>query len=257
MEQNSNDVYQVSPPSFANRLLSLLVPKRIFDNIIGDLEEEFHQRAKQNLSQANKWYWQQATHTSFVYLQKKLSSVEVLGRLNFYLPITVFLVASGLIAILSNLDDPAFISPTFWDELLQGQIHTALMSDNFWGNFWSILRTAEWMMFVHLQSMIIAIANIVMLVYLYKKQQASALKLALWGYTLACVPYAWSIIHIANHSFTPQQIGPIVATGVISLMYMMLPVSYIVHRKLKRLQAENKAFDKQQQQQENLNSETF
>lgn len=250
MQQQSNDITHVTPPLLANHLLSLLVPKRIFDNVIGDLEEEFHILAKQNIKQANKWYWQQTIQTSFVYLKHKASSIEVLGRLNFYLPLAAFLIASCLIIILSTLENPELISPTFWDELLQGKVHMALLSDNFWGNFWNILSMAEWGMFVHLQSVIIAGLNMLLLIYLDKKQQASAAKIALWGYTLAFVPYVWSILHIANHSFVAQQIGPIIATGVISFLYTLLPVSYIVHRKLKRMQAAQNDYEKRQLQRE-------
>lgn len=250
MHKYSNKIRGVKPPLLANQLMSLLIPKRLLDNIVGDLEEEFYLLAKQDIKKANKWYWQQSIETSMVYLQKKISSIEVLGRLNFYLPFAMFLIVVGLTIVLSVLEDPTFISPTFWDEMLQGKIHTALFSGNFWLNFWNILRMAEWGMFIHLKSLLIATLNILVLIYLDKKQNASAVKLAIWGYTLAFVPYAWSIIHIANHSFEAKQIGPIIATGVLSLLYMLLPVSYIIHRRLKRLQIKLQQFDKQKLEQE-------
>ena len=243
MSDFSDGTNEVKPPLLANRIMYLLLPKRLFDNMVGDLEEEFDQLAKHDIKQANKWYWQQSIDTSMVYLQKKIGSVEVLGRLNFYLPVALFLIVTGLITLLSVLEEPTFISATFWDELLQGKIHTALFSDNFWHNFWSLLRMAEWGMFIHLESIVIATLNIVILIYLDKKQQASALKLALWGYSLAFIPYIWSIVHIAGHQFEAKQIGPIIATGLLSLMYMLIPVCYIVHRKLKRQQAELEKFE--------------
>ena len=243
MPKNTHKVEEAKAPSLANYLMSVILPQRLLENMLGDLEEEFFLLAKQDLKQANKWYWQQAMSTCMVYLQKKLGSVEVVGRLNFYLPIAMFLAVAGLIVVLSILEDPEFISPTFWDELLQGKIHTALFSANFWHNFWNILRMAEWEMFIHFKSLIIATLNIVILLYLDKKQQASVIKLALWGYSLAFIPYILSILHIASHSFAAKQIGPIIATGTLSLLYMLLPVSYIVHHKLKRQLAEQKLFE--------------
>ncbi|QPB81821.1 hypothetical protein CWC22_001900 [Pseudoalteromonas rubra] len=231
------------PPVLANKVLSMLLPNRLLESVLGDLEEEFNILAKQNLKRANQWYWQQTLETSMIYLKKKLASVEMLGRLNFYLPLIMFITTAGLIVLLSILSDPTSISDTFWDELLQGKIHMALFSTHFWHNFWDILALAEWGMFIHFESFIISFFSIALLLHLYKEQQASIIKLAVSGYSLAFIPYIWGIIHIANYHFEANQIGPIVATGVLCLLYLLPPVSYIIHRKLKQLQAENLEFN--------------
>lgn len=232
----------IKPPALANKVLSVLLPNRLLESVLGDLEEEFNILAKQNIKRANQWYWQQTLETSMIYLQKKLASVELLGRLNFYLPLIMFIMAAGLIVLLSILSDPTSISDTFWDELLQGKIHTALFSAHFWQSFWDILLLAEWGMFIHFESLLISFFSIAMLLYLYKKQHASIIKLAVCGYSLAFIPYIWSIMHIANHHFEANQIGPIVATGVLCLLYLLPPVSYMIHRKLKQLQADHLEF---------------
>ncbi len=250
MNKLSNIQSETQPPRLANKIMSLLLPARFLDNVLGDLEEEYYELAERDVKSANKWYWQQSMATSMIYLQKRLGSVEVLGRLNFYLPLAIFVIVVGLISLLSSLDNPEFISSTFWDELMQGQLHTALFSDNFWHNFWSFIKTSSLPMFIHLESLLITAVNLLILIYLSKKQQASALKLALWGYTLSFVPYAWSIIHIANNDLVAKQIGPIIATGVLSLLYMLLPVSYLVHRKLKRQKMEKDSFEQEKVEQE-------
>ncbi|REL35077.1 hypothetical protein [Thalassotalea euphylliae] len=238
MGQASNKNSKVTPPFLASKLLSLLLPERYSDNVLGDLEEEFYQLAEQDMKLANHWYWRQSMSTSMIYLQKKMRSIEVLGRLNFYLPLAMVLIAISLVSLLSMLTDPEFISPRFWDELLQGKIHTALLSENFWHNFWSFIRMAELDMLIHSESLIIASACLFILSYQAKKPQVSAAKLAIWGYMLAFTPYLWSIIYIGHNSFEARQVGPIIATGILSLFYMLLPVSYLVHRQLKRQQAE-------------------
>lgn len=243
MNHHSDGKRGIKPPALANKVISMLLPNRLLDSVLGDLEEEFNLLAKKNIKRANQWYWQQTIETSMIYLQKKLVSIEVLGRLNFYLAVIIFLTAANLIVVLSILDDPRFISETFWGELLQGKIHTALFSANFWHNFWRILALAEWGMFIYFEPLLISFTNITGLLYLYKKQQVSIVKLALYGYSLAVIPYIWSIIHIANHSLEAKQIGPIIATGVLSLLYTLLPVSFIIHRKLKQLKAKNREFN--------------
>lgn len=225
--------HTVLPPPLANRIMTILLPERFLNNVLGDLEEEFYLIAEKDVQQAKNWYWRQSMETSLIYFKKKFGTVEFLGRVNFYLPLTLFVIILALISVLSNLSDPEFISPTFWDELLRGEIHTALFSANFWANFWSILRSSSVNMVVDVPSFIIATVNIAILLYMDKKQNASALKLTVWGYTLAFIPYIWSLIHIGSHDFQPKQIGPIIAVGVISALYMLLPVSYLVHRKLK------------------------
>ena len=245
MDKFSDQKNGVMPPQFANKLLALLLPKRFLSNVLGDLEEEFYQLAEHDISQANKWYWRQSMETSMIYLQKKFGSIEFLGRLNFYLPLAMFVIVMALISILSNMEDPEFISPTFWDDLLQGKIHTALFSENFWHNFWSFIQATDLNMLIHIPSLFIATVNIFVLLYLDKKQNASALKLAVWGYLLAFIPYVWSIIHIMSNSFEAKQIGPIIATGIISLLYTLVPTSYLVHRKLKRNKAEQDRFEQE------------
>jgi len=246
----SKDLNDLEPPKLANQMMSLLVPKWLRDNVIGDLEEEFYEIANNDVRQANKWYWQQSLETCLVYLRKKLGSFEVLGRLNFYLPLAMFLVVASLVVFLSIFEDPEFISKTFWDELLEGKIHVALFSENFWHNFWSILKMAEWQMFIHIESLVIATFNIGVLLYLDKKENATALKLAVWGYALAFIPYVMSIAHIASISLLAQQIGPMIATGLISLLYMLLPVSLLVHRKLKANQAALNRFEREKVEQQ-------
>ena len=250
----SKELNGVSPPKLANHMMYILVPKWLRDNVIGDLEEEFYEIANKDVHQANKWYWQQSIDTCFVYLRKKLGSIEVLGRLNFYLPLAMFLVVASLVVFLSVFEDPEFISKTFWDELLEGKIHAALFSENFWHNFWSILKMAEWQMFIHIESLLIATFNIGVLLYLDKKEKATALKLAVWGYALAFIPYVMSIAHIASISLLAQQIGPMIATGLISLLYMLLPVSLLVHRKLKVRQADLKKFEREKVEQQVKNA---
>ncbi|MCO7189330.1 MULTISPECIES: hypothetical protein [unclassified Pseudoalteromonas] len=244
MSLYSDKKSDVKPPALANKILSILLPHRLVESVLGDLEEEFNLRAKQSIKHASQWYWQQTLETSLIYLQKKLASVDVLGRLNFYLPLIMFVVTAGLIVLLSILNDPTFISETFWDELLQGKVHTALFSAHFWHNFWDILALAEWGMFIHFESLLISFFSIAMMLYLYKQQQASIIELAICGYSLAFIPYLWSIMHIAHHSFEARQIGPIVATGILCLLYQLPPVSYIIHRKLQQIKTERFEFNK-------------
>lgn len=238
---------QKKPPFFATLCLLLLLPKRILDNIIGDLEEEFYELAEQDIKVANKWYWQQSLTTCWVYFHKKLRSIEVVARVNFYLPVTFFIITLGLLSLLSSMTDPNLISPSFWHELMQGKLHTALYTEHFWYSLGALLGSAEWGMLFHGPAFLIAAVSFCFLLYLNGQQSISALRLACYGYSLATVPYVLSILHLSNHALEATQVGPIIATGALSFLYLLPVVSFLVHQKLTQQQASLFQFDQSQE----------
>ena len=56
-------------------------------------------------------------------------------------------------------------------------------------------------------------------------------------------------IHISNNNFEETQIGPIIAIGLITFLYMILPVSYLVHRKLKQQSESNSKNENEEKEQ--------
>jgi hypothetical protein len=49
-----------APPRLAQWLLSVTAVRRFRAAQLGDLEEEFHERAQRDLTGARHWYWRQA-----------------------------------------------------------------------------------------------------------------------------------------------------------------------------------------------------
>ncbi|MGE0352016.1 MAG: ABC transporter permease [Gemmatimonadales bacterium] len=49
-----------SPPAWAERLVAALVPDRDAEFFLGDLEQEFRERASRHAARARLWYWSQA-----------------------------------------------------------------------------------------------------------------------------------------------------------------------------------------------------
>ena len=243
------------PPTVASLLLRSILPKRFAENIMGDLDEEFTKRMQENSSLAKRWYWQQCIETMLVYGSKKFSTVSFLGRLNFYLPIFMFAVVVALISLLSNLDDPEVISPDFWGQLLQGKIHVAVLTESFWQNFQYFMTEINLGMLIDIPAIIITSFNIALLYYLDKKQQVSTLRLAIWGYALTFIPYIWTLMHLSSHNLPPKLVGPIIAMGILTILYMLIPVSYMVHKRLKtqrkREQAQSLALEQQDENNKN------
>jgi hypothetical protein len=236
----------MSPPSFALLLLNWILPAKVLDVILGDLMEEFDERARDNNKAAKRWFWQQATQTSVIYFKKLFNSPSFIRQLNIVLPLLLFMTAFILIAWLSYADNLAEYAPGFWQTLLTGQAHMALFDGAFWLSITQYITQIDAVWFLlDGPSLMITFLSISLLIYLDKKSSFTALKMACWGYALVILPYIWAIVHINSNHFIATQIGPIIAIGLLTFLYMVLPVSYLVHRKLKQLESNNNAKLKQ------------
>jgi arginine exporter protein ArgO len=229
----------MSPPGFAILIMTWILPTKVLETILGDLIEEFNERALQGEKAAKQWFWQQAIHTSVIYFNQVFNSPSFIRKLNIVIPAILFVIAFTLIAWLSFADDIDGYSDGFWQSILTGQTYMALFEQEFWTSLRDYFLMIDQPGFlIDMPSMVIAILSIFLLVMLDKKLSFTPLKMAIWGYSLVLLPYLWSIIHINSNHFEVTEIGPITAIGLITFLYMILPISYLVNRKLKQ---ENKA----------------
>ena len=225
----------ISPPSLALFLLNWILPAAVLDAILGDLMEEFSERVKMNDKAAKRWFWQQTMQTSVIYFKKLFNSPSFVRKLNIVIPMMLFVIAFILIAWLSYADNLAEYAPGFWETLLTGQAHMALFDGAFWSSISDYIRRVDSIWFLlDGPSLMITLLSISLLKYLDKKSSFTALKMACWGYALVILPYIWSIIHINSNHFIATQVGPVIAIGLLTFLYMVLPVSYLVHQKLKQ-----------------------
>ena len=224
-----------SPPSFALMLLAWILSPYLVDAILGDLIEEFNHRSKADSQAAKRWFWQQTIHTTLIYLKKSFNSPSFIRKLNIVLPLALFILAFALIAWLSYADNLSDYAPGFWQTLLTGQAHMAFFDGAFWANLGDYIAQVDSVWFLlDSASLILALFTILLLIHLDKRSSFTPLKMACWGYSLVVLPYLWSLIHINSNHFIATEIGPIIAIGLITFLYTILPVSYLVHRKLKQ-----------------------
>lgn len=229
--------HQVKPPKVALFLLALILPKSIQNHLIGDLIEEFEVLSEQDCKAANAWFWQQTIDTNLIYLAGLIRRPSVLQKLNIFLPLSLFMLTTLLISWLSNMDSLEGYSEGMWPSLLEGKIHLALFEPAFWQDstlFFTEVTNVQ--MFLDIPSIVFAFVALFILRYLNKKLSVSAIYMAVWGYGLVLLPYLWVLIHINTQQLSPTQIGPLLAFGLLSFLYLVLPVSYMVNTKLKRLQ---------------------
>ncbi|GEA05944.1 hypothetical protein KUL42_07050 [Alteromonas sp. KUL42] len=60
----------IQPPVWSGRFLQWVLPSKLKEPILGDLEEEFLSRAQINPNAAKRWYQQQALRSAFQFLWK-------------------------------------------------------------------------------------------------------------------------------------------------------------------------------------------
>lgn len=221
------------PPKLALVLLYLLLPKRILDNLIGDLLEEFALLQQRTPEQAHSWFWQQSLATCVSYFRHLLTQPNTLQKLNIILPVVTFFLLLVLISWLSNISSLEHYSAGMWDRVLQGRVHTALIEPAFWQDFWFCLtRLFDLSMYIDLPALVMAAVILTTLLKLSHQLKLCACKMALWGYSLTLAPYLWALVYINSHSLLATEVGPVIAFGLLSFLYLLLPVSFIVHKKL-------------------------
>ena len=222
-----------TPPKAALLLMSIILPKQIKNSLIGDLIEEYELLIADGSKDANAWFWKQAMETNLIYVSSLLRRPSFLRKLNILIPFILFTFASLLITWLSHMGSLNGYSEGMWQRLLEGKIHLALFEPTFWQEINQLLlKVGSLSMYLHLPSMLFAATSLLVLYKLDKKLNFSALKMAVWGYGFMLLPYTWALIHINTHPLMPKQIGPLLAFGLITVFYMLLPVSYVVNKKL-------------------------
>jgi hypothetical protein len=231
----SKEVY--SPPVVAISIMKLILPKRVLITLLGDLTEEFQFRVQQDAAKAKLWFWQQSLTTSFIYFNEIFNSPAFVKKLNVIVPLLLFVIAFLLLTWLSYAYSVKGYSSEFWPRLLAGYAHLAILEPAFWLNIYSQIKAIDGVGFLFYPPAVLStLGNFTILFLLNKGPNFTALKMACWGYSLMLLPYVGSIIYIGSHTLADKQIGPFIMFGLLSFFYMVLPVSYLVHRKLKKVQ---------------------
>ena len=230
---NSTKEQQFAPPRIATYIAKLFLPDRIADNVIGDMEEEFVKIAQQDQRLAKSWYWQQTMETSMIYFSKKVTAPMFFNKLNVFISVIAFIILTGLIALLSSMDDPSIISENFWEELLRGNIFVALISESFWSNWgtWFSGFHIKWI--IDVPSTVYSVLCLSVLFYMKKKTHVSLSFFVIFGYILTFLPMILGFLYLSNNVLQPTQVGPIIAFMLLSMMYMLLPVAYLINQKIK------------------------
>jgi hypothetical protein len=236
--------YQTSQPSntpkFTHWILTKLLKNKINEEQVGDLLEEYQDRAKNNVGAANNWVHRQAALACLSVISKALT-VERLAHYALYiLSAVLFATLILFVGWLSHMDEAP--AEHIWSALMEGKVHQLLLEPLAWQSMLhSAHMTFDIGMYIHIPSIIWASLSLVGLFYVQKKQMVSILGYAALGLAAIALPYLWSLAYIATHDLVAKEVGPIIAFGVISALYLILPVTHrvlVTKRELNRLAAQ-------------------
>lgn len=231
-EGNMTNNYQ-TPPRLALFILSIILPKHLYDNVVGDLIEEYAKLSELDKKQAELWFWQQTIQSTRIYALNALTSKSMYKLVNTLFTSAILLTCLFLVSWLSKVDTFDSFSLGLWDRILSGQAHSLLAEPTFWQTIPSLVPTlADCLMFIDLPAIMISATLLGALYWLNSKFSLSAAQVALIGYGAMFSPYLYSLTYLSSNTLAPHFVGPFLACGLLSIFYMLLPVSHLVNQKL-------------------------
>lgn len=215
------------PPKIALVLLNKLLPDSVKDDISGDLVEEFNQSDSANLIN-HYLFWRNTLSTCWRYsMNKQLFLSFAMTTIS----LIIFYMLIKAVVFLSVADDPLF----YKDYWMNGDIHLLFAEDFFWSNsFGANAYELDWAMLIHDRAVIWSIISFTVL-YIVDRQH----KFRLFGYiSLAFVvcftPYFYGMFILRFNDVPLTEVGPLVAFMWISIIYLILPLSYGLITKMRQ-----------------------
>ena len=229
-----------SPPWLANRLIKLTVPSDHADGLLGDLYEEYEERFVHSPFDARRWFWQQSLSSAYGYVKAACRHPIILQTVLFLFATTAFISLCLLVLWLSKMDHLNDFSAGFWHKLLDGKIHLALLEPAFWrgvpeyvslNDGHGLFNTLA--MFINVPALFIAIVSIGVMYLVCRNHRQSVLSVILVGFGLMLAPYIIGFAMLSSHNYEATKVGPILAVMLLSFLYMLVPISWLINKRLR------------------------
>ncbi|MFT5674187.1 MAG: hypothetical protein ACI808_000094 [Paraglaciecola sp.] len=231
MNKVNSNAYNHPFIRLGNGLLKLVLSKRTAENLIGDLEEAFNDRAKTDLKVAKRWYAKQLVLTFISSISDRVKSDSSLNLGMLGMALIILPVIFCMVAWLSNMDET---SPAVWQLLLDGQLHQIVFFAEFWSVQPQALPSVDVPMFIGYNSILWAALCLVLIVKIESRPASSVHLVAGLGMTAMLLPYLAGLAFIQIAEPIPTQVGPILAFMLLNVFYLLLPISFLVNKKHKQ-----------------------
>jgi hypothetical protein len=220
--------------SMCKKLLIICLPKKLQEDILGDLEEEYQQLLTQykGKNEPKLWLIKQTllTCTRFIFSPNNF----LITLINLF-SLTLFTIMALGIIWLSSYDDPSAFSANFWQKFDTAS-HIVFFEPAFWQ--YAPQAFSEGMSFnlwLDSDAIIYSIISLILLRLVDKRFFINAKAYTILALTLMLLPYLWGSMQFLLCTIPLKETGPIIATMWLTILYMILPIGFTLVKKLKQL----------------------
>jgi hypothetical protein len=166
-------------------------------------------------------------------INQALRDVKLVPKMTLMLSIVLFSTTFLLITWLSHLDGLSGYSFDLGTMVISGELHQALAHSEFWQQaLTNSAKVKNLNYLVQWPALLWAIFCVVLLVFFSKITWISPSSLTGLCAGLVFTPYLLGTIYLQHNQLSINQSGPIVALMVFSIMYLVLPATFIsLHNK--------------------------
>ena len=214
------------------KLLTLCLPRHLIEDISGDLEEEYQLLKKEGCDKnsPNLWLIKQTIMTCTRYT---CTVTNLLVAFVALFSLTLFAFMALGIIWLSSYDDPSAFSAKFWQEFNNAS-HIVFFEPKFW--HYAPTALSEGMSFglwIDGPALTYSIIALVFLSWLDRRMQLTAKIYSQISLPSMFLPYLWGSAKFLLYQISMVETGPLIATMWLSILYMTLPIGYVLMNKIK------------------------
>ncbi len=222
------------PPIIAEWLLSLCLPSAYKNEVLGDLAEEFNQDIVRNKNYrlARIKYWQQALKTPIEYTiihgKNSVFDTNLQQNIMLFIGSITFISCYLLITWLSNINGAEEIILDVSSKLQHGNIHKILIQTMFWPlATTSIYEIKSLSYLFQFEALMWTFISVKLITFYRYKSRISKANFFIFSFIWLLIPYVFGAIYLKLNLLPIQQVGPIVAFMLFSILYLILPITYM------------------------------
>jgi hypothetical protein len=205
----SSEERHTSMPKLVTWLLSRLANPAYRVELIGDMEEEYTERQQTNLDKTN-WLLRQTVLAIWDGQNAMVKSTGFVKALSIFLCVLTLPTIALFVGWLSNVHEP---TEHLWQLLMAGEVHFILFNTEYWRIVWneSSISNLEFEMFIHIPSILWAIAFAGSSHLFLKKSNPSVWLFSAFALAYMLLPYLFGLTVISSIEPVAQKVGPILA----------------------------------------------
>ncbi|MFT4808347.1 MAG: hypothetical protein ACI9LX_001677 [Paraglaciecola sp.] len=147
-----------------------------------------------------------------------------------FISIGLFYALIVAITFLSNADNTLVFDNSYWTN---GAVHLFFFEAEFWQLFVNQeLSETSWQLFINRPSVLWFLFSCTLLYCLDKKYLLNLQSFAILALTFLSLPYLWGVAYFNLFNVPLRESGPVIAFMWLSILYLILPLSLGLIRKV-------------------------